>query len=200
MSTSSPTRRPKRAWIEHLQRIRWLAWLPPRWLWALFVLVNGAFTIGVVSVVSVLTGTTFVFPPLGATAFLFFFTPEAPTASPRNTCYGYLIGMASGMLALAVTGLLDAPPALAVGVDVPRALAAALSVGLAGAAMVLLRAPHPPAGATTLVVSLGLVTTPKQLGSLQLGVMMLVAQALVIYRVVGVDYPLWGRSSKPPAA
>ena len=33
----------------------------------------------------------------------------------------------------------------------------AISLGVAGAAMVLLRAPHPPGGATALIVSLGLL-------------------------------------------
>ncbi len=45
------------------------------------------------------------FPSLGPTAFLFFFTPRAPAASPRHTIYGHAIGIVCGYGALWLFGL-----------------------------------------------------------------------------------------------
>jgi len=73
----------------------------------------------------------------------------------------------------------------------PRVFAAALSLSATGALMVLLRADHPPAGATTLIVSLGIIFKPKALAIIEAAVLLLVAQALIITRVAGLPYPLW---------
>ncbi len=159
---------------------------------AVFSFVNGCFSIGLMSILAVLTGSPFIFPSLGPTAFLFFYTPTAPSASPRNTLIGHAVGASAGYLSLVVTGLTLAGPALAVGVTWPRVIAAALSLGLTAGVMVLLRAPHPPAGATTLIVSLGLLTRPWQLALLMGAVVLLTVQAFVINRLAGIPYPLWG--------
>jgi CBS domain-containing membrane protein len=94
---------------------------------------------------------------------------------------------------LVLFGLLDAPPALVSGVDWPRIGAVALSVGATGALTLLLDAPHPPAGATTLIVSLGLMPHLWQLPILMTAVLLLTAQGFVINRLAGIDYPLWDR-------
>ena len=57
--------------------------------------------------------------------------------------------------------------------------------------MVWFRAPHPPAGATTLIVSLGILREPDQLAILMLAVVLLTAQGFVINRLAGIDYPTW---------
>jgi CBS-domain-containing membrane protein len=149
------------------------------------------------AVVAVVTGSPFIFPSLGPTAFLFFYTPTAPTASPRNALIGHTIGVVAGYFSLVVTGLTMAGPAYAVGVTVPRVIAAALSLGLTSGLMVLLKAPHPPAGATTLIISLGILTQPRQLIILLLAVVMLTVQAFVINRLAGIDYPVWSPRRDP---
>ena len=58
--------------------------------------------------------------------------------------------------------------------------------------MVLLKSPHPPAGATTLIISLGLITKPLFLAVLMLAVVLLTLQAVAINRLAGTPYPLWG--------
>jgi CBS-domain-containing membrane protein len=123
----------------------------------------------------------------------FFFSPTSPTSSPRHTMYGHAIGIACGYLALRVTGLAHAPPATVAGVDAPRVLAAALSLASTGALMILLKAAHPPAGATTLIVSLGIVTKPSFLLLIEVAVGLLTLQAIAINRLAGLDYPLWAR-------
>ena len=81
--------------------------------------------------------------------------------------------------------------------SLPRVLAAGLSLGLTSGVMVLCRAPHPPAGATTLIISLGILTQPWQLGVLMLAVLLLTLQAFAINRLAGVPYPVWAPRAQP---
>lgn len=166
------------------------------WILGLFALVNGLISIGLMAAVAVVTGAPFIFPSLGPTAFLLFYTPTLPAASPRNTIGGHLIGVLAGYLALVVFGLTQRGPALAEGVHWANVGAAALSLGLTSGAMVWFKVPHPPAGATTLIVSLGILRQPWQLAVLMLAVGLLVVQGIVINRLAGIDYPLW--SPRPP--
>ena len=158
---------------------------------ALFSFINGCISIGLMSALALITRSPFIFPSLGPTAFLFFYTPRAPSASPRNTLIGHTIGVLAGYFSLVVTGLTAAGPALAVGVTWPRVIAAALSLGLTSGLMVLFKSPHPPAGATTLIISLGILTKPWQLLLLLVAVVLLTLQALAINRLAGIPYPLW---------
>ncbi|MCA9714300.1 MAG: HPP family protein [Myxococcales bacterium] len=121
------------------------------------------------------TDEPFVFPSLGPTAFLLLERADSPAASPRNTIAGHAIGVAAGFVALAVFGLVDAPSALEVGVSLSRAMAAGLSLGATSSLMILLRRVHPPAGATTLIVSLGLMRTARELAVLLSAVVLLVS-------------------------
>lgn len=164
---------------------------------ALFSLINGFISIGLMSALAAITRSPFVFPSLGPTAFLFFYTPTAPAASPRNTIIGHAIGALAGYLSLIITGLTMAGPAIAVGVTWPRVIAAALSLGLTSGLMVLFKSPHPPAGATTLIISLGILTRPWQLLLLMGAVILLTLQALAINRLAGIPYPLWNPIREP---
>ncbi|HJT58761.1 MAG TPA: HPP family protein [Ktedonobacteraceae bacterium] len=164
---------------------------------AIFSFINGCISIGIMSALALVTHSAFVFPSLGPTAFLFFYTPSAPSASPRNTIVGHAIGVLAGYFSLVVTGLTLAGPALTVGVTWPRVIAAALSLGLTAGLMVLLKSPHPPAGATTLIISLGLLTKPLQLLILMAAVVLLTLQAIIINRLSGMPYPLWNPRRDP---
>lgn len=157
----------------------------------LFSFVNGLIAIAAMAFVAYVTGEPFVFPSLGPTAFLLFYTPLQPAASPRNTLGGHAIGAAAGYLALVVFGLTNDAPALASSVTGARVGAAALSLGLTAGAMVWARVPHPPAGATTLIVSLGILREPEQLMVLMVAVALLVVQGFVINRLAGIPYPVW---------
>ena len=107
----------------------------------------------------------------------------------------HLIGAGAGYLSLVVFGLTNSPAAIAHGVSGPRVGAAALSLGLTALLMVWFKVPHPPAGATTLIISLGVLTTLPQLGELMLAVLLLVVQGIVINRLAGVEYPWWTGAS-----
>lgn len=177
-----------------LMRLR-LPWLLQRHarlpVLAFFSFLNGCISIGLMSILAIITHSPFIFPSLGPTAFLFFYTPMAPSSSPRNTIIGHAIGIVAGYLSLVVTGLTATGPALVVGVTLPRAIAAALSLGLTAGLMVILKSPHPPAGATTLIISLGILIQPWQLLLLMVAVILLTLQALAINRLAGLPYPLW---------
>ena len=157
----------------------------------LFALVNGVLSIALMSMAAVVTGQAFIFPSLGPTAFLLFYTPTLPAACPRNTIFGHAIGVAAGYLALVIFGLTEAAPALATEVTWPRVGAAAVSLGLTSGFMVWFKVPHPPAGATTLIVSLGILKTPAQLTVLMIAGVLMVGQGMVINRLAGIDYPSW---------
>lgn len=177
-----------------LRRLR-LAWLlrrfPPRLIWALYVFVNGFITIGLLALVAVATDSPFVFPSLGPTAYLLFISPLGESSSPRNTILGHAIGLICGYGAYIVSGAAAMPFGVHAGIYGPRILSAALSLSATGAFMVLLKAGHPPAGATTLIVSLGIISKPKELVIIEVAVFLLVAQALVINRLAGLKYPTW---------
>ena len=140
------------------------------------------------------------FPSLGPSVFLFFETPLAPNASPRNTILGHIIGLAAGLFALFVFGLWTAPSVLEAGVTVPRIAAAALAVALTSGVLVATRLPHPPAGATTLIVALGLLTGVRAAIYIPLGVVLLTVVSLVINRFAGVPMPMWSKPAEKPAA
>jgi CBS-domain-containing membrane protein len=166
----------------------------------LFAFVNGLIAIAIMSAVALITGAPFVFPSLGPTAFLLFYTPMLAASAPRNCIVGHAIGAACGFLALVIFGLTDHGPALVEGVEWTRIGAAALSLGLTSGVMVWARSPHPPAGATTLIVSLGILRAPADLAVLMVAVILLVLQAYVINRAAGIPYPRWSpvRSASPP--
>jgi CBS-domain-containing membrane protein len=185
-----------------LRRVR-LDWLlhhfPPRLVRSLYVFVNGFITIGVLALLALMSHNPFVFPSLGPTAYLLFFSPLGKTSSPRNTILGHAVGLVCGYAAFVVTGAGALPFGVHPGIFWPRILAAALSLSATGAFMVLLDISHPPAGATTLIVSLGIISNPSELIIIEVAVFLLVAQALVINRLAGLPYPLWnaGASVKP---
>ena len=176
-----------------LRFARLQARFPGRSIWALFMFINGFVTIAILAGVAMVSHTPFVFPSLGPTAILLFYTPLSPTASPRHTIYGHAIGIVCGYGSLLLTHLHHTAPATIVGVDSSRILAAALSLAATSAFMILLKAAHPPAGATTLIISLGIVTRPSYLLVIEIAVVLLVLQAIVINRLGGLDYPLWAK-------
>jgi CBS-domain-containing membrane protein len=131
------------------------------------------------------------FPSLGATAFLIFETPMAEVGTPRNTVIGHVVGILAAALSLAIFGLLDAPSAFEEGVTAARVGAVALSVGLTGGALRLLRAAHPPAGATTIIVSSGLLSDGDQMLAVVIGVLIVTIAGWLLNRAMGVPAPRW---------
>lgn len=119
------------------------------------------------------------FPSLGPTVMLFFESPEQKASRPVNTLVGHGVGLIAGALCLYALGLQDQPSATVGGLTPLHVLSGVLSVGLTTLVLTWLGLPHPPAGATTLIVSLGILATPVQLASM--------AGAIILVTAVG-----WG--------
>jgi CBS domain-containing membrane protein len=183
-----------------LRRLR-ITWLlrhfSPKPVWAVFVCANSFVAIALLSLVAMISRTPFVFPSLGPTAYLLFFTPRTPAASPKHAVCGHALGLLFGWSALAITGLSNAPPVTSEGVNRMRLLAAATSLAATGAAMVLLNVGHPPAGATTLIVSLGFIVRVWHLLIIEAAVVALLLHAVAINRLSGLDYPIWSPRRHP---
>lgn len=115
---------------------------------------------GLLMLIAGLLGLAFrqpwLFPSLGPTAFLQAEQPKQPTARFYNTLVGHLHGLAAGLLAVTLLGAATAPPVLSTGELTPvRVWASVLAIALNMLLGFLLKASHPPAAATTLLVSLG---------------------------------------------
>ena len=193
MSEPIVSRREKRAaFIPSL-----VARFPERIVWTVFVFVNGFVAIAILATLAMVLKAPLIFPSLGASAILMFYSPPLPTASPRSVVVGHAIGIVCGFAALVITGLQNSPSAMAIGIDVPRIIAAALSLAATGALMVLFKVTHPPAGATALVISLGVFTKPYQLPIMELAVIVLTLQAIIVNKMAGVDYPIWTPRTPP---
>jgi CBS domain-containing membrane protein len=182
-------RRFRLPWLErHHQRSHVLA---------VFGSISAALSIALMATLALLTHTPFVFPSLGSTAFLIFFNPLSVSASPRSTLFGHLIAIGVAYFALFVTGLLHSGSAMGAPLTGPRAIAVTLALSLCTGLMIWWRIPHTPAASTALVIALGIVINPISVLVMYGGVVLLVLQAIVINRVAGLAYPLWG---DPPEA
>jgi CBS-domain-containing membrane protein len=167
---------------------------------ALFAFANGLLSISLLAALAMWRHQPLIFPSLGPTAFLLFYTPLAPGASPRNTLFGHLIAVLCGYGSLLLFGLTDDGPALVTGITEARVAATALSLATTAGLMVLFSVEHPPAGATTLIVSLGILRHPRELVSLMAAVVLLCIQGWVINRLAGIPYPFWRAAPPKPAS
>jgi CBS domain-containing membrane protein len=162
-----------------------------------YVLINSAVSIAILAGIAALTRQPFVFPSLGPTAFVLFYAALGVQAAPRNVFCGHLIGVLFGYLALVIFGLTTARPNLT-DVTAPRIGAVTVCLCLTLSLMVWLNVLHAPAGATTLIVGLGLMRTPGQLTVLMIAVVLILAQGLVINRLARRPYPLWAPREAAP--
>ncbi|MGY0002828.1 HPP family protein [Micromonospora sp. I033] len=152
---------------------------------------GSAVAVVVAGAVALLTRQPWLFPSLGPAIMLHVEQPGRPESSPRNTVIGHLVALLAGYAFLVATGLADHRPALQEGVSGARIVAAAGSLAVTAAVLVLLKAAHPPAGATTLIVSLGLLHTPGQLVVAFAAVLLVTAVDLLFNRATGRLMPLW---------
>lgn len=195
--TAAEANAPARGLAQRFRLASLLERYPDRAVWGSFAFLNGLLTIGILAALAMSTDTPSLFPSLGPTAFLLFSTPMLPAACPRNTVQGHLIGVLAGYLSLVLFGLTDEPATIIEGVSGNRVGAAALSLALTSGFMVWLQRPHPPAGATTLIISLGILREPWQLCVLMVAVVLMVVQGYGINRLAGIDYPRWAPAAPP---
>src|SRR4051812_39682793 len=155
------------------------------------VFVGSAFAMVVAGAVALLTHQPWLFPSLGPAVMLHVEKPRAPESSPRNTLVGHAVALVAGYAFLVVCGLRHHPSSLQEGVGTARIVAAAGALGVTLLVLVLLRASHPPAGATTLIVALGLLRTPGQLVVAACAVVLVTAVDWLYTRATGEPMPVW---------
>jgi HPP family len=134
-----------------------------------FVVLALAGTIGL------MTRLPWLFPSLGPTVMLFFESPTQASARPLNTLVGHGVGIVVGIGSLVAFGLLGEAPATIAGLSPRYLFAASVSVAVTTLVLTLIKLPHPPAGASTLIISLGILTTPQQLLSMAGAVVLITA-------------------------
>lgn len=103
-----------------------------------------------------------VFASLGPTAFELIETPKRPSAKPYNVIVGHLIGVLAGFAALFLTHAWWVPAVSASGVPLARAWAGAVAAALTVVVTLVARATQPAAVATTLLISFGIMQTPRE--------------------------------------
>ncbi|TDX81518.1 HPP family protein [Rathayibacter sp. PhB151] len=133
------------------------------------------------------------FPSLGPTIMLFFESPEQPASRPVNALVGHGVGLLAGVACFHLLGPGGGASVPEAGITVPYLLAGAVSVAVTTLVLSLLQLPHPPAGATTLIVSLGILTQPAQLAAMACAVVAVTAAGWGLNAVLlgrdGVDPP-----------
>jgi hypothetical protein len=142
---------------------------PALGVWAAVVC---AVALGVAGLVGILLHQPWIFPSLGPTLMVLLETPGQPAAHPRHVLVGHVVGVAAGYLALVVTGLRTAPPVVQAGLDGRYVTSAMIALAVTVVVLQVLRMPHPPAGATTLIVALGILKTPGDLVVIVVAVML----------------------------
>lgn len=111
-------------------------------------------------VIGLLIATPWLFPSLGPTVMVMLGSPRDPSARPLNAMIGHGVGIAVGVGCLFLFGEAGHPSAPVAGLTWGYVLAGATSVALTALVLDMLERPHPPAGATTLIISLGIIATP----------------------------------------
>lgn len=135
-----------------------------------------AVILAVVGAMGLVLHPPWLFPSLGPTAMLMLESPEDPSARFGNALVGHVVAVVVGLGALFVCGLYGQPSAPTAGLSGRYVVAGVLSVAVTMLVLGIVHRPHPhpPAGATTLIVSLGILSTPAELASV-LGAVVVVA-------------------------
>ncbi|NLV13270.1 HPP family protein [Haloarcula argentinensis] len=138
----------------------------------------------VLGVLAWVTGQPFIFPSLGPSAFMLAFQRDRDRTGLVRVVVSHLIGGLAGLVAyvLLATGVsLVADPASFSMAGLRLVASATLSLVVTSWGMIATDTVHAPACATTLIVSLGLLSTPLQVAVIVVGVGVLVAfHALVL--------------------
>jgi len=131
----------------------------------------------VLGLVAWVTGQPFVFPSLGPSAFILAFDRRGGRTATYRIVASHLIGAVAGLLAYALVAgdvsLTSTPAGLSPG-GLRLAASGVVSIALTSWGMIAIDANHAPACATTLIVSLGLLSTPIEAATIVASVVILV--------------------------
>jgi hypothetical protein len=137
-----------------------------------------------VGLAGLFTGQPWLLPSLGPTAYLQVESPAHPRSRFYNVVVGHLVGLVMGFLAVVLFNARSEPAVLvAKTLTAPRVGASVVALALTILVCFLLRASHPPAGATTLLVTLGSLSTLGDALNLMVGVLLIAAAGEAIRRM-----------------
>lgn len=112
--------------------------------------------LAIIGLLAWIARTPWLFPSLGPTIFLQTVTPNQPGARVWNTLVGHAIGVIAGLAAVfACAAANQAGGMSAHGPTLARVAATAIAVGATIALQMVVSAEHPPAAATTMLISMG---------------------------------------------
>ena len=155
------------------------------------------FLFAVLGLVAWASGQPFVFPSLGPSAFILAFERRIERTE-RTVVGSHLIGGVAGLLAYSLFAngvvITATPPGFSTD-GLRLAASGFLSIVLTSWAMIATDTNHAPACATTLIVSLGLLSTPLQVAIIVASVVVLVAVHAAVLRlfrrIVGDAHPVY---------
>ena len=165
----------------------------PEWFWSPITAALITLAIGLVALVA---GQPWLFPSLGPSIFLQVHKPNLESARLYNTVVGQAVGVAAGAAGIILTGAGADPSALS-GQTMTMARVAASCIAMGSCLLVqqLLKASHPPAAATALLLTLGgFKLVPSDLLAIAAGVGLIVLIGEPLRRLRTGS--LFGRSGK----
>jgi len=134
------------------------------------------------------SGQPFIFPSLGPSAFILAFERQGERTDSYRIVGSHLIGGVAGLLAYTIiagnVSLTTSPPALSTE-GLRLTLSAVVSMILTSWGMIATDRIHAPACATTLIVSLGLLSTPVAVATIIVSIVILVEFHAGVTRFVG---------------
>ena len=143
-----------------------------------------SFLILSVGIISLILNQPWLFPILGTTAYLQVEQPGYKRSSFYNTIIGHYVGIAAGLVGITLFNLWNNPSIFSTYILLPSVVgAAAIALALTIIINMLLRAFHPPAAATTLLVSLGTINTPISILSLMMGILIIAIVGETVRRI-----------------
>jgi hypothetical protein len=142
------------------------------------------FLVLVTGLLALLAGRPWLLPSLGPSAVLAGEMPAHPVTRTWNMTVGHVGGLLAGFIGVFLTGSFNDPIVLVDHVLTPgRVLASVIAIALTVLVGALLRASHPPAAATTLLVTLGSLRTATDGANLLIGVLVLAILAAMVREI-----------------
>lgn len=146
------------------------------------VLAGGALCL--VGLAGTFAGVPMLTATLGPTAYLFFVKPGPRLETLRGAGLGHGVGIAAGLVGLVAAGRWHLESAYLFHANtVSEAFSAAIALAITLLVLHLLRAHHPPAASTTVLVASGLAGPGRLLIGLVLGLAALVLLQLVLNEI-----------------
>jgi CBS domain-containing membrane protein len=139
---------------------------------------------------SILLSEPLLIPAVGGSVYMVLSAPEAETSAPKNVLVGHAVADSVGWLALSVFGLHGVPGGQTVALTWTRLAAVAVSLALTNAVLRAIRCSHGPAGASTMIVSIGALPEAHHILDFELAAFVTVVYGVFAHRLSGIEYSL----------